>query len=592
MTNAVYTLFYTLGEDMTIKSTTSLSVAQSVTQSIAHLWRKSLSRQLMLSVALVYTLLMSAFIFFQQDQQKTFLHQQSHTLATGLAQTLASHSPSWIASNNFTPMQLVTDNTPTLHYATIVDLNNSLLSNNSAQQNSNQSTRYASIPFNKTLLGNSINIQVLLDNDQRIDVIAPIFTQSRQIGWARVGIDRTPTMDELATLTQYGLLSIFLSIFLGSLCVCLIADRLTRAIRQMTAAVHAVALGQRGVQFKLQRMDELGALSHDFDDIMKALEENELALKDYQEHLEQLVADRTHELSEANEELVNFNLRIQTKKDKLEKAYEQLQQLQDQLIESEKFSALGALVAGVSHEINTPLGVSYTGVSCLHDILIDLKENLQTNNLSRASLTDFLERSDATIVLVIKNMQRATHLLNSFKQIAVAQTTHNLVDFSLNDYVNNTLFDLSNKIKAKEIEVTCDIKDKILITGDPGLFSQLLNNLVINSIIHAFDDTTNNLIEIAAHQTEQGHLFITYRDNGSGMDSQQLKKLYDPFYTTKMSTGGGGLGMHVVYNIITQRLKGKIKCESEPDKGVFYQIDIPLPVAQPNETTAVAASVE
>lgn len=543
---------------------------------LTRFWHKSISRRLIWGIAFTHAILMTLFVFDVVSRQRTFLLNQSRTQAVRLAETLAADTTDWILTTDLTAINKALSarrGLMRLNYAMILNMNSQVLSYTGRADidsftNDSLSHRLLS-QTGKTLI---------LDNPVGIEVAAPVFTNNRQIGWARLGIDHSGIADDLATVTRNGLFYTLVAIVIGTLFAWRVARGLTSAIRHMTKAAHAVEQGQRNVNFQLERADELGLLSYDFDAIMKTLAENERALKDYQEHLEQLVADRTLELQQANETLTEVNLTIARKRDKLEKAYEQLQQLQEQLIESEKFSALGTLVAGISHEINTPLGVSYTGVSCLHDKHVELRALLQTNALSKTALTDFFSQSETMLDLIIKNMQRATQLVSSFKKIAVDQTIDNLSDFSLNDYIQDTLYGLSDKLKSQSVGVNCDIAADIVIHSDPGLFAQLIKHLVNNSLVHGFDGQNNKTpsqIQISAqHQKDQ--LLLTYQDNGVGIDELHIKKIYDPFYTTKMSTGGGGLGLHVVYNIITQRLKGTIKCTSKPNAGVCFSIVLPL----------------
>jgi len=276
-----------------------------------------------------------------------------------------------------------------------------------------------------------------------------------------------------------------------------------------------------------------------------------------------------------HDELLTYSFKIEQDKSELEDSYQQLQKLQEQLIESEKMSALGALVAGVSHEINTPLGLTLTSVSYLQDELKKNRRNFENEQLSKKEFKEYLNNADQMTAAAMESIQRAITLVASFKEIAVAETAKSIHCFSLSDYIQSILITYQNKFKANSIEVQCHISKEIMINSEPGLFSQILCNLINNSLRHGFEKISNGRIEVKAEKT-RGKLLLTYRDNGQGMDQEQLKKLYEPFYTTKMGQGGSGLGMHIVYNIVKQRLNGSIKCVSGAGKGICVEIQLPV----------------
>lgn len=251
-----------------------------------------------------------------------------------------------------------------------------------------------------------------------------------------------------------------------------------------------------------------------------------------------------------------------------------IKQLEEKLIEAEKLASLGALVAGITHEVNTPLGVSYTGLSTLQDLICQLKKHLANDTLSIEEFTVFLEQTDEIIPLIINNMQRATQLIQSFKQIAVTQTSNAHYKFSLKKLVDDCVLSLKNQLKQKSINVLVNIDNDLELDTEPGVFAQVVSNFIQNSIIHGFEDSTTGEIELQASMNSH-QLEITYYDNGKGMDATQLTRLYEPFYTTKMGEGGSGLGMHIVHNLITQKLGGTLTCKSEPEQGVCYHITIP-----------------
>lgn len=291
-----------------------------------------------------------------------------------------------------------------------------------------------------------------------------------------------------------------------------------------------------------------------------------------QKYFEPPMVEKTAELLAINEELIGKIFKLQNKYERLEQDKLHLQQRQEKLVEYEKFSSL---VVGLAHEINTPLGVSYTGISSLLDSLQSIKLQVNTNSLSKNSLKQNLDSSVHMGTLVSNNLQRIVNLINTFKEIDTTKNAEYSSYFSVNDYLQDTIRTLNKKFKTNNINVTCYINEKINIYGDHTQFSQLLSSLLINSIIHGFAHKDSGHINIT-FKKEGDDLLMTYRDNGQGMSSEQIKKLYDPFYYSQLGKGTSGLGMYIVYNIINQGFQGSIKCESELAKGVVFEITLPM----------------
>ena len=288
----------------------------------------------------------------------------------------------------------------------------------------------------------------------------------------------------------------------------------------------------------------------------------EQALKELNEKLEHRVEHRTAELKSSN---VNLRSTLQ-----------QLQQTQKQLVEADKMAALGGLVAGIAHEINTPLGNSLTAASLLKEEYGYLSGSYQSNNLTRSSFDDFNNVANESLEIILTNNERAAQLIQSFKQVAVDQTSDERRNFQLKHYIEEVLFSLKPQLKnnAHEIEVS---GDEINIDSYPGAYSQIITNLVMNSLQHAFAKTNNGHIQIDI--THQGdNILMSYSDNGCGMSLRQLRRIYDPFYTTRRGEGGSGLGAHIIYNLVTQRLKGQIDCTSNVGEGTQFNMNLPTKI--------------
>lgn len=252
-----------------------------------------------------------------------------------------------------------------------------------------------------------------------------------------------------------------------------------------------------------------------------------------------------------------------------------LQTAQNQLIQSERMAALGGLVAGISHEIKTPVGIGYTAVTYLESETVKLLAAYEQKNLQKETFDQYLENATEATQLIKVNLKRASDLILSFKNVAVDQTSQEKRRFNLKEYLEEILFTLHPKIKKTQHQVIITCPESIELFSHPGALSQIVANLILNSLTYAFENHESGEIRINAGITPDTHVFIHYQDNGKGMDKETQKKIYEPFFTTNRNQGGSGLGMHIVYNLVTQRLNGTIQCISAPEHGTQFQIQFP-----------------
>lgn len=283
------------------------------------------------------------------------------------------------------------------------------------------------------------------------------------------------------------------------------------------------------------------------------------------EQLEAKVEQRTHSLKESN--------------DQLGMAYDNLKMAQQSLVESEKMASLGSLVAGVAHEINTPVGISVTAASFLQERIRDFHQKIDEKQLSRSYLTELIHSLDESSQLLQNNLRRASDLISSFKQVAVDQSSQAHYKFNVADNLHQVAVSLGHQLRKSQSEMSIECDPELNIYSYPGSFAQIYSNLILNSIRHGFDEWQGErkiLIQVTRHDTE---LHIDYRDTGKGIDPQILPRIFDPFVTSKRGQGGSGLGTHIVYNLIVQLMHGRITCESKPDQGARFQIRLPLEAA-------------
>lgn len=261
--------------------------------------------------------------------------------------------------------------------------------------------------------------------------------------------------------------------------------------------------------------------------------------------------------------------------DEVVKSKDQMHQTLSQLSESEKLATIGGLVSGLTHDLMTPLGISLTASSYLNDNITEIREAIEGNKLKKSDFIDFLDKAADSSKITLNNLHRAAEMTRSFKQIAVDQGSADLRRFNVKTYVETILSSLQPKFKGTKHRVTLNCHSDIEIYSYPGAYSQVLTNLLLNSLIHGFEGIRSGEILIDI-KVDEKQLYITYSDNGCGMTKESLKSLYDPYFTTKKDSGGTGMGTHLIYNIVTKTLEGKIECQSSLNSGTTYEITIPL----------------
>ncbi len=277
--------------------------------------------------------------------------------------------------------------------------------------------------------------------------------------------------------------------------------------------------------------------------------------------LESRVEERTRALTRANAEL--------------QETLENLNRAQTELVRSEKLASLGALVAGVAHEINTPVGVAVTAASHLADRTRDFHTLVAQNQIRRTDLHNYLELADEAARLLLHNMERASSLIQSFKLVATDRTSEMLRPFELGRYLDDIINSLSPTLRKTQHQITISCDRGIEMLGYPGLLSQVVTNLVMNSLVHAYDEGQAGHLSLTATQLDFHTVEIVYCDDGRGIAPENLSKIFDPFFTTRRGNGSSGLGLNIVHNIVTGSLKGQITVNSAPGQGVVFTLRLP-----------------
>lgn len=292
------------------------------------------------------------------------------------------------------------------------------------------------------------------------------------------------------------------------------------------------------------------------------------------------------ERKEAEHDIINLNCTLESKVKsrteklnlaniQLKKSLDEIELAQNKLIESEKMAALGELVAGVAHEINTPIGVSLTASSYLQGEIRSVEKSYNDNQITHSQMSRFIQVCQESCDITLSNLERASFLINNFKKIAVEQNIDELETFDIVERISEFIHILKPALKKGSHNINIHGDEEVIIKSYSSSLYQIISNLILNSVIHAFENKSNGLIDIIVKRRGE-KLELLYSDNGKGMNDTEKDKIFTPFFTTKRGKGGSGLGAHIMYNIVTQKMHGSIKCESALEQGTNFTIIIPV----------------
>jgi|TARA_B110000008_G_scaffold36870_2_gene33439 C4-dicarboxylate-specific signal transduction histidine kinase len=410
-------------------------------------------------------------------------------------------------------------------------------------------------------------------NPQEDHFMMPVEQAGRVIGELEVGFARDSILKDIIYTAQK---MILMQLAAGLLLALILLWRVHRIITRHLIDLHKQLSRKKESsdhQFltldRANYHDELSAvvssfnqLTEEINDELSKKEAAQKALAETNNQLEQRVEERTQNLQEAI--------------DKLNNTLENLRNTQSQLIESEKLSSLGGMVAGVAHEINTPIGLCITTHSFIKDLFDDMKKRFDSGSISKNNFTEFMSNMEESVDILSKNLERAAKLVKSFKHVSEDQAGEALRKYNLNEYLYEIHSTLHPKLKTTRHKVTIICPKSIELEGYPGALSQVITNLVMNSLLHGFENIEQGSITIEAEQ-EDDHVVIVYSDNGSGLSLESQTKIFEPFYTTKRGYGGTGLGMHLVYNLVCQTMQGTIQLKPV-SQGCAFIMTIPYKI--------------
>jgi signal transduction histidine kinase len=338
-----------------------------------------------------------------------------------------------------------------------------------------------------------------------------------------------------------------------------IAGSISAPLRELMAAMHAIVAGDYDKRVRgIAARDEIGEMAR----AVEVFRENAIAKRRAEGELRSSKERAEHTLSD-------------------------LRETQQSLIQAEKLAALGGLVAGVAHEVNNPVGISLTVASSLARRCEMFAAELQEGQLRRSRLKEFVEGTQEAAGQLVGNLQRAGELIQSFKQVAVDRSHEERRQFDLRESTEQIVSSLRPGLKKARLDLLTDVPENLLFDSYPGAYGQVLTNLVLNSVTHGFGEGESGAIRIEAVKLANGQVELIISDDGAGMSDDVQRRAFDPFFTTRRNQGGTGLGLHIVYNLVTRRLGGRITFASAPNRGTTFRLVLPL-IAPRSEVAATA----
>lgn len=368
-------------------------------------------------------------------------------------------------------------------------------------------------------------------------------------------LPKTQLLTSVKSLLSIILVITLLSILVMAVILYLLVSRqLTTPLHMLIDSINHVRSGDLSQKTLVNTNNEFSTLANAFNEMTQALQDKNNALEEYQNTLEQKVTERTAELETA----------------------------QMQLVTAEKMASLGQLVAGIAHEVNTPLGNCITSLSFVESAHKKIREAFDNKQLTSNDFKEFIDTIAEAGSIMEKNLLKASELIKTFKKVAVNQSIEEITHFNLQEHISEVLVTLHPTLRKHQVQVSKNIAADINLHSYPGALYQVISNILLNAIRHAFS-TSPGSINITAQQKGQ-QIILTFEDNGCGMPAEILQRIFDPFFTTKRGEGGTGLGLYMTYNIITQQLGGSINCESQEGKGSRFIIMLPIeaPLADAN----------
>lgn len=408
-----------------------------------------------------------------------------------------------------------------------------------------------------TVLGR--NIDTLTPNKEAYWREGVLSSPTGKIGKLIIEFSNASMLEARAHAQSLGITVALIGTVVTALVGLLMGWLLTKRLEQLTIAAKHFSEGNLDVRTNMKGRDEVARLSLSFNTMAERLAADQVQLRKANEELESEVARRTSDLTDA---------------------LENLKHAQEEIVHQEKLASLGSLVAGVAHELNTPLGIGVTAASSIHERTLDFQSVIKQGAIRRSSLDEYTDFINEGSHLLLKNLHKAAELISSFKQIAVDQSSENRRKFNLLETIYAVINMLSPMLNKHQHIVEVNVDQSIVMDSYPGPLEQIITNFIANSLTHAFHDAEQGRIIISASFFGENQIEIFYTDDGAGISPENLPKIFDPFFTTKLGSGGSGLGLHIAYNLTTGVLGGHLEVESRLKAGTTFRLKLPRVVSK------------
>ncbi|MDT8990763.1 HAMP domain-containing sensor histidine kinase [Curvibacter sp. APW13] len=395
-----------------------------------------------------------------------------------------------------------------------------------------------------------------------VEVIRDIERDGAVVGKLRIRMSTAGYLARLQELRQQYLVGAAQSSLLALVFIVILLQwRLVRPLKRLVEASSRIESGQLASPIRPVFHDEVGSLATSLDatrrallDLIAQLEARNTALLEVNQHLEQRVAERTASL---------------------ESALNNLERAQKEIVQTEKLASLGRIVAGVAHELNTPIGNALTVTTTLENDVLTVEGNLAQGALRKSELQELLRRLHEGLALASSNLGRSAGLIADFKQVAVDHASDQRRDFDIGEVSHEILNMLHPTLRKSGCTVERHFDENLRCDGFPGRYGQVLTNLVMNAVHHAFEAGTEHTLRVDVHAAGDDQVVLRVADNGVGMPDEVRQRIFDPFFTTKMGRGGTGLGMNIVHGIVLRLLGGSIEVTSTLGQGTTVTVTLP-----------------